>query len=132
MNLSSKASKIEEKKRLMSKYRTDEMKMRVLELENEMMSMEAPTSRAEKRKSYELQDKLRTVVDPWSFGFTAESILKRIGGELVNELKDALHGGKSPDIEKKTKQNRRSRGYSEEPPLDETGEFIESLSFTII
>lgn len=120
------------KRQLVSQFRTKEWRDAIDALNSEIIDMEAPTNRRELRASMRLQDRMRMLEDPWSFGINAENALRHAGESIVEDMKDALHGAKSPGLAERTMKNRRYRGNPETPPLDETGEFIESLSFAII
>ena len=131
-SLSSKANVHRYKSGLVSQFRTQEWIDKIEALDAEIRNLEASETVFQRRKSLGLQDRMRMLVDPWSFGFNAEKALKEAGKSIVLDMKDALHGAKAPDLAPRTKLNRRYRGNPETPALDETGEFIESLSFDII
>lgn len=69
---------------------------------------------------------------PYALGLNARSAIAHAGIKARDALKEVLRGGKAPDIVEKTKRNRAARGNPEEPPLKETGEFIDSLQYVVI
>ena len=130
-SLSSKANVRALKKSLINQNRTEEWRL-AIEAINEEINSITPANIREKRKSFRLQDKMVLLDDPWSFGVNAERALRSIGNQLVVDMKYALQGAKAPELSERTMKNRRYRGNPETPALDETGEFIESLTFDII
>lgn len=122
--------KLERKKRELYKtFLSTELKDSVEELS--MLITEAEeTGSIEARRVYEKQ--LEILTEPYAVANSIDGALDRIASQMSNDIKDIMHASHGPALSPKTISNRRSMGIDSSIPLDETGEFIESLKYVII
>ena len=85
-------------------------------------------------RSIEERDPLlaQLIVDPYKYGAFVKGVIQQSASAARDKVVEFILGAKHPDIEIKTKYNRRWRGYSDNPPLKETGDFAESVEYAII
>lgn len=120
-----KAMSVEAVGRYAGKWRAESLETIDAKMEDALMKGDA-------NAVMRLSEQKKMVIDPYSFGFSARKALEKAGKDVRDLVADALHGAKSPDIKEKTKKNRMYRGNSASPPLDETGEFAESIMWKVI
>lgn len=72
------------------------------------------------------------IADPYKYGAFVKSVIQSAAKHSRDRVIEFILGAKEPDIEMKTKYNRRWRGFPDGPPLKETGDFAESVKYDII
>lgn len=80
----------------------------------------------------EAREQLEAIDNPYMYGMTVFNSIQKAAREAREQLVDWILGAKAPDIADRTKRNRISRGHDDEPPLNETGEFANSLKYEVI
>ena len=85
-------------------------------------------------RSVEERDPLlaQLIVDPYKYGAFVKGVIQQSASAARDKVVEFILGAKHPEIEIKTKYNRRWRGYPDNPPLKETGDFAESVEYDII
>jgi len=104
-----------------------------IEESRELMRISEEWGLAGNVKAKNLYEQLSIMrLTPYMFGATVYTAVQKAAVAARNFLVEAVLGSKAPDIVEKTKQNRKWRGYSTFPPLNETGEFARSLRYVVI
>lgn len=80
----------------------------------------------------EVREQLEAIDSPYMYGMTVFNSIQRAAKEAREQLVNWILGAKAPDIADRTKENRASRHHPEDPPLNETGEFANSLKYEVI
>ena len=78
------------------------------------------------------QEQLRTWVEPYALANNAVAALKDLAKSLRDDIVNALLGAKAPTLSQRTKSNRAGRGNYSDIPLNETGEFANSLKYEVV
>lgn len=80
----------------------------------------------------EAREQLEAVDNPYMYGLTVFNSIQIAAKEAREQLVNWILGAKAPDIADRTRDNRASRHHPEDPPLNETGEFANSLKYEVI
>lgn len=85
-----------------------------------------------RRKAQMENEMLKLLINPFAFGVSYISVLKKKAREIRDAIVDMIRGMKYPSNTESTIEHRRERQHQETPPLNETGEFAESIEYDIV